>query len=245
MKLFRELLLSRVGQTAIILGGGPSCPDDYARVRGRDPKVVLSANFHGMKLERCDYIVSVDEENVPKWKAEHSDVPLVSYLAGSSYRIIEYPILGMTGCNAAWVAWNLGCAPILLCGMGCYTDGVYFHDPQGESTGTRIDLDAHLKFWTRLRAALPENAPVRVVSGPVERVFPRYDPDEDFSGYVPPERLSLISAHTGILVKVEQKCRVGCEKFEPSQIVELSKTDAERLLTLRRVSKYKRLSVNQ
>lgn len=246
MKLFRELLLSRVGHTAVVLGGGLACADDYARVRGRDPKVVVSANFHGLKLDKCDYIVSVDEENLARWKEECPEVPFVSYLPGSEYRIIEYPILTMSGCNAAWVAWNLGAAPILLCGMGCYSEGgTYFHDPKGESSGTRLSLESHLKFWRRLKSVLPENAPVRVVSGPVDSVFPKYDPDEDFSGYVPPERLSLISAHTGVVVKVERNCRVGSERFEPPQIVELSATDATRLMTQRRVSKFKRLSVNQ
>lgn len=241
MKLFRELLLTRLGSTAIILGGGPSCPDDYARVRGRDPKVVISANLHGFKLDKCDYVVSVDEERREEWKREYSDTPLISYLQDATYRIVEYPTLTMSGVHAAWAAWNLGAAPILLCGMGCYSEtGTYFHDGQAFSTGNRIELDTHLKFWIQLRSTLPANAPIRVMSGPVEKVFPKYDPDEDFSGYEPPERLALIRAHTGVLVKVvANKCRVGSERFEPGQIVELGSRDAQHLLTQRRVSKVK------
>src|SRR5690606_2937648 len=63
MKLFRELILSASGKAAIVLGGGPSCPDDFSRVREAFPNAVkISANLHGFKLTDCDYIVSVDDE---------------------------------------------------------------------------------------------------------------------------------------------------------------------------------------
>lgn len=213
----------------MVLGGGLTAPADWAAVRGRN-QVVLSANAHGCRLAPCDYIVAQDDI---REQLAGISVPVISPLLWVDYRIVEQPYIPDSGALAAWVAWHLGACPILLCGMDCYQGGTYFHDPDGISRGRDLELEDHLRNWRRLRDELPAGAPIRAVSGPVAQVFGAYRPDEDFSGYVPPDIDELMSKHAGQVVTITATgARVGFDEFAPGQTVELARLDAAELIRL-------------
>lgn len=246
MKLFRELILSASGKAAIVLGGGPSCPSDFSRVREAFPDAVkISANLHGFKLTDCDYIVSVDDELKQKRDAAGITAPFISYHRWAEYRLVEFPHFSESGIYAAWIAWNLGACPILLCGMGCYSEGAtYFHDADAFSPGNRIPVDSHVRAWMKLHKTLPAPVPVRAVSGPLVNVFGAYDPKESFADYPVPERLSLLNRHEGVLIRVTRSCRILGERFEPGQVVEVCKSDAQTLLRQKRAVKVRPQTLN-
>lgn len=237
MKLFRELLLSGVGRAAIVIGGGMSAPEQVARAAAAYPDALrISANAHGGFLGDVDYMASIDDVHA-EIRATGNAVPFISHHPWADYRLVEQPQLDNSGCLATWVAWNLGAAPILLCGMDCYLGGdgnVYFHDQDAESTGTRLDWKAHARNWARLAASLPDSAPVRTMGGPLEGVFDLFDPLEDFSGYVPPSRQALLRETEGKRVRFTRETRIGDELFLVGQVVELPLRDARRAVQQKR-----------
>lgn len=234
MRLFRELLLSGAGRAAIVIGGGMSAPEQVSRAAAVYPDATrISANAHGNKLGPVDYMVSIDDTHA--WiRAEGHTAPFISHHAWADFRLVEQPQLDNSGCLATWVAWNLGAAPILLCGMDCYQGGVYFHDPEAESTGTRLAWKAHVNLWARLAAVLPDSAPVRSMGGPLEGLFDPFDPGEDFSAYVPPPRQALLRETEGKRVRFTRETRIGDELFLAGQVVELPLRDARRAVQQKR-----------
>lgn len=215
------------------MGGGLSLPSDYGLIRDHFPDALrISANAHGARLTACDYLVVIDDLYRDVREAQ-IDTPIISQRSWADYRLVEHPYLVDSGAIATWIAWNLGACPILLCGIGCYQDGTYHHDPDAPSRGRDIELEEHLKNWRRIRGELPDGAPIRAVSGPVAQVFGAYRPDEDFSGYVPPDIDELMSKHAGQVVTITATgARVGFDEFEPGQTVELARLDAAELIRL-------------
>lgn len=237
MRLFRELLLSGAGRAAIVIGGGMSAPEQVSRAASTFPDALrISANAHGCRVGPVDYMVSIDDVH-GEIRAAGCAAPFISHHAWADFRLVEQPQLDNSGCLATWVAWNLGSAPILLCGMDCYQGGpgqVYFHNPAAESTGTRLDWRAHVRFWQRLSASLPDSAPVRTMGGPLEGLFAPFDPGEDFSGYVPPSRQALLRETEGKRVRFVRETRIGDELFRVGQVIELPLRDARRAVQQKR-----------
>ncbi|MCK9468483.1 MAG: hypothetical protein M0Q49_03605 [Porticoccaceae bacterium] len=65
----------------------------------------------------------------------------------------------------------MGCAPIIVIGMDCYTGATYFHNPAARSSGEWLPLDGHLDKWRRLIELAPD-ADVRAPGGPLAALFP-------------------------------------------------------------------------
>lgn len=243
MKLFRELVLSRVGTAALVTGGSASLPAEMDVVLARYPDAtIISANQHGVLAKRrdVDFLVCYDNiHGILREAAEKHGIekwpPILTYHPISDYRLLEYPVWPMSGQLACWVAVALGCCPIILTGMGCYGgDVTYFHDPDFPSDGRKSEVEVHVGHWRRVAKALG-SARIRVVDGPlVGEVFPRFDPAEDFSDYVLPDRLTLIQQQTGKVVKITRPCRIGADCFEPDMVVELPRKDAQSLFEKRR-----------
>ncbi len=246
MKLFRELLLSEVGRAAVIVGGSDTAPDDIEMaLSAYDTAVVVGVNEHAnihLHPDDVDYLVCYDDIRVKMDRARVRHgvtrfAPMVSYHPWADYKLLEYPVWPGSGYLAAWVAYNLGCCPIVLCGMGCYsTPGfTYFHDPAAQSDGSRIPVAEHVRHWQRVRDAMGA-ARIRSTSGPLLDVFPQLDAREDFSDYRVPDRLELLKAQTGKMVKITHPrgARVGKEHFECGTRVELPRKDAANLFERRR-----------
>lgn len=254
MKPFRELLLAHTGRAAIITGGSGALPSDVERAASvYSDAVVISSNQHGCLLGRkVDYICCYDNIHgiLQETASKHSLAgypPIITYrdIPGHEvYRLLEYPVWPLTGQLACWIAYTLGCCPIILTGMGCYqkSESIYFHNPNLATEGWRVPLDTHLADWQRVKDALA-GARIRVVSGPLVGMFPELDPNEDFSDYQVPDRLALLKEHSGKVVKIIRPCRVAEDCFEPDMIVELPRKDAQNLFDRRRAVPA-RVSVN-
>lgn len=146
MIYFDKLIGAHEGRPAIIIGGGPSAPDQIERARERlDDPVLISVNEHGSKLlGRCDYSVSLD--NIAP-KLREYETPKISPYNWADIKITGHWNAANSGRTACWVAWKLGCTPIVLVGMDLYQGGTYFWNKQAHSSGRNTKFEGHLKEW--------------------------------------------------------------------------------------------------
>jgi len=49
------------GSTALVLGGGPSLPEDLRKAPLSDHPIIIAVNYHALKLIEADFIVYNDE----------------------------------------------------------------------------------------------------------------------------------------------------------------------------------------
>ena len=180
-KTLHDLSGAHKGRPAVVIGGGPSAPEQLKSCPA--DALYISANQHGCFLRRCDYVYCADavEERI---NLRESGVPIISPRPSADYQISEQRFSG-SGAMAAYCAWLMGCAPILLVGMDCYQGGTYFHDASAESVGKRIPLHRHLARWAPLVALAGNN--FRVFSGPLVGLFLLYEP-----GYTSCQSINLI-----------------------------------------------------
>jgi hypothetical protein len=235
-RLFRELVLGYVGRPAFIFGGGFSGYDQLPEIESRHPNpVLISANLHGQRIASCDYIVYVDDDVKLEYDTLGLKVPTITYHHCADFRLIEYPLLTNSGQYAVWVAANMGCYPIIVFGMDCYTQGTYFHDKDAFSTGNRLRLEEHLNHWRQARKKVPDSIPVRFAGGPVPPIFPAYNPEEVYGSIDFPDRFYAQERHSGKLVTIIRKpIKVEGEVFDVGQKVELNKRSAQDLISRRR-----------
>jgi hypothetical protein len=195
----------------------------------------ISSNLHGFKLGHVDYVVYVDDDVKLEYDELDLKTPVITYHHCADYRLIEYPLLTNSGQYAVWAAANMGCYPILVFGMDCYTQGTYFHDPKAFSTGNRLRVEEHLDHWRQAKRRVPNSTPVRFVGGPVPPIFPAYDANESFPSIEFPDRLEAQKRHEGKLVTITRKpVKVEGEVFDVGQKVELNKRSAQDLIDRRR-----------
>lgn len=167
------------GRAAAVLGGGPSLPGDMARLPAGCLRIAV--NYHALFLGPVDFMVYNDTPDTD---------PLLeaAVMAGEVVRVSAMPITdvyfdvevwtGFYSSNtAAWFALWLGCDPVILCGMDCYQGGqTYFHPTDRDVPAFHYPLDDHLRPWIEDgRRRLPHAERVRVMSGPLARVFPLYE----------------------------------------------------------------------
>lgn len=166
------------GRPAAVLGGGPSLPEDMARL----PKkaLLIAVNHHALRLCRPQYMVYNDEPKTdPELMAlvqNHAAV-LVSPEPTSDI-LFDVPVwTGFYSSNtAAWFALWLGCDPVILCGMDLYQGPVkYFHPYTHDVPCFHYPLDDHLRPWIEdARASCPHPERLRAMSGPLVGVFGAY-----------------------------------------------------------------------
>jgi len=184
------------GKLAVVMGGGPSLPDNLESIgirlyRPFEPPdfsklpIFISVNFHSLALGfYADYMVFGDKlakvpVMIPFVEAfqgvrvsqfrEQSDVyldPDFSWLAG-----------GNSGALATWWALWLGCDPVLLAGMDCYQGPVkYCHEiPVPDHPCRTYPLENHLAAWRRVLKYCPGAERVRAISGPTAQVFGQWE----------------------------------------------------------------------
>jgi len=78
--------------------------------------------------------------------------------------------------TATWFALWLGCDPVILCGMDCY-QGPVKHCPPSTYYSPQFDmpLDFYTRCWSEdCRNSVPNPERIRVMSGPLTDIFPRY-----------------------------------------------------------------------
>lgn len=229
-----------VGRPALIMGGGPSLPWQvtpfFGGVDVTDDFVLFSANQHGCVLRdqgmvpRVDYVLAVD--NIETKKLDRAGntlrsygVPIVSIRMWADIRMFSKPV-ATSGMCAAYVAWVMGCSPIVLAGMDCYDGGTYWWDERAESTGHRMQVKAHVKRWQQLLEKA--DGMFRTMGGPTERVFPRYDPTE------PPaprgDYNRIFAQMSGTPVRFLRDELFGQIRYRRNTIAEMSKSEARKLV---------------
>lgn len=190
-----ELALAHAGRPAVVIGGGMSLPKQIALTPA--DAVRVAANQHaGVMGYQFDYVVAVDND-IEKIVRPFGR-PIIT-----PRRWGDYQIFGNTfhssGVTAAYVAWVMGCAPVILVAMDCFVGGTYCHDPKARSSGTAVSVDKHLTKWARLLKACP-GAAFRSAGGPTATLWPLYDPSEPVAPA--PNRADILRAVSGIWIEV-------------------------------------------
>lgn len=171
------------GRPAAVLGGGPSLPGDMARLP--DGCVLIAVNYHALRLCQPDVMVYNDSpDTTPEMEVAVEMAPQLGILKvsqdqASSDVAFDVPVwTGYYSSNtAAWLALWLGCEPVILCGMDCYQgERVYFHEYTIDVPSFHYPLDFHTRIWIEEgRKLLPNVERLRVMSGPLQQVFPAYE----------------------------------------------------------------------
>jgi hypothetical protein len=179
MRQMSEMRDLYAGRPAAVLGGGPSLPADMARLPAGC--LLIAVNYHALHLCQPDYMVYNDTP-------ASDPVLLEAVCSAKAVRVspdptsdIAFDIPVWTGFyssnTAAWFALWMGCNPVILCGMDCYQgDMIYFHPYTMDVPSFHYPLDDHLRPWIEDgQKLLPHVARLRVMSGPLTRVFKAYE----------------------------------------------------------------------
>jgi hypothetical protein len=236
-----ELIHKHVGRPAVVCGGGESLPAQLKRCP--QDAVYISANQHGCiahldgHLARLpDYVMVVDGIEGKTWPRpdgstytlRHFGVPIISPRPAGDYWLFEQCMPG-SGLMAAWMAWVMGCAPIVLAGIDCYQGGTYFHDREARSSGRSITIQRHLERWGQLLVHAP-GGQFRSLGGPLAKLFPSYSPDEPASA--PPNHARVQVRMSGTMVQFTRACSevTAPRQYAPGDRVELSRKLAKRCI---------------
>lgn len=167
------------GRPAAVLGGGPSLPEDIKKL----PRecVLISVNYHALMLCEPHFMVYNDQpESDPRLLADVRGTRAVRVSPDPTSDVaFDVPVwTGSYSSNTAtWFALWMGCNPVILCGMDCYQgERVYFHEYTHDSPAFHYPLDDQLRPWREDgKNLLPHVERVRVMSGPLQRVYPLYE----------------------------------------------------------------------
>jgi len=167
------------GRPAAVLGGGPSLPGDMARLP--EDSLLIAVNYHALFLGPVDFMVyndTPDTDPLLEKAVESGEVTRVSPHPSSDVIFDEEIWTGFYSSNtAAWFALWMGCEPVILCGMDMYQGSkLYFHDSDKDCPAFHYPLYDHMRPWIEDgHRRLPHAERVRVMSGPLARVFPLYE----------------------------------------------------------------------
>jgi hypothetical protein len=167
-----------IGRPAAVLGGGPSLPDDFARLPERC--VLIAVNYHAFHLCQPDFMVYNDQPESDPLLLEAVCNRKATLVSSDPTSDIHFDVPVWTGFyssnTAAWFALWMGCNPVILCGMDCYQgEAKYFHSYQHDVPVFHYPLDHHLRPWYEEgKARLPHVERLRAMSGPLAQIFGLY-----------------------------------------------------------------------
>lgn len=169
------------GRPAVVFGGGPSLPEDLKRAPAE--AIRIAVNYHAFKLVPCDFMVYNDDpKEDPRLMQAVCELGTLRVSPhGSSDVVFDVPVwTGFLSSNtAAWLGLWMGCDPVILCGMDCYQGArTYFHESDWDCPAFHYPLEHYTRPWTEEgRHLLPHVERLRVMSGPLGRIFPLYRED--------------------------------------------------------------------
>lgn len=214
MKYFDKLIGAHEGQPAIVICGGPSAPDQVESIRSKleDP-VLISVNEHGCKLTECHYSVSLD--NIGHKMAD-CDTTKISPYKWADVKLTGYWNSSNSGRTACWVAWRMGCTPIVIAGADLYQGGTYWWNRDAHSSGNATKLSGHLKEW----AVLPHRVPAEILTcagGPLveHEIIPKFDGRRKYPqvDYKPDRVKSNGKAPEGQKIRVTRPCWIEGQQY--------------------------------
>lgn len=181
-----DLIMKHAGERICVMGGGKSLDSDLEQV---EADVYISVNDHGARRRPVDYIVCMDnihtgnKREMRHYLRQFSDAPVISPWHWGQYQMARWPGLPKmynSGVIATWVASLMGAHPLIIAGFDCYN-------------GDKRIMDMHREFLDRIECQ------VRVVSGPLQSLYPAYKPKEKLKKFVAP---SLFSEAKEGLIKI-------------------------------------------
>ena len=159
MPKLSSLKNSHKGDVALVLCGGPTLLDEMSDTSG----VTIAVNYHAGRVGIItDYSVQNDvwpPEFVEELE-EYTALETLSTVPGQgSIELDHTPLdMGNTVSTAVWFAKFLGCDPVVICGVDCYT-GDPWHcwkapgtppDLSAATMAAHYPVEACLAFWSRL-----------------------------------------------------------------------------------------------
>jgi len=204
---FDKLIGKHEGRPAIVICGGPSAPKQLEEIQGKlDNPVLISVNEHGCKLTKCDYSVSLD--NVGH-KLRDFDVQKITPYRWCDVKLTGYWNASNSGRTACWVAWKMGCTPIVIVGADLYQNGTYWWDRWAHSSGKNTKLDGHLREWS----VVPHRVPPEILTcagGPLvdHDIIQKFDGRRKYPqvDYEPPKVKSNSKAPEGQKIRITAPC---------------------------------------
>lgn len=156
------------GRPAVILGGGPSALDDLKKAPS--DAVIFGINHHATQFIDCDYIV-FNDQSMAKLVKDFKGIKLSIHEHLSEYDLRMGPKLGNSSSQACWAAWLMGCDPIILAGMDCYTgEKMYCHSYEEYELPKIWPLQNHINSWKVTKDACP-GVDFFAISGPLVHLF--------------------------------------------------------------------------
>lgn len=224
-----ELVHRHIGRPGVAIGGGISLPWQYERVSHFNA-VHVAANQHAHVMGyRFDYVVAVDPDMPAKLREFGKPVISMATRRKHADYLIFSDGFNQSGVEAARVLWLMGCVPILPIGIDCFKGGTYCHDEKAKSSGTGSSVEQHLRKWQKLKDVC-RGAAFRSMGGPLDSLFPRYDPEE--TRFTIPSREDLLREVCGVIVEVRDP-RDFLAGRRIGERVECSKSEARHAVTNR------------
>jgi hypothetical protein len=218
------------GLPAVVIGGGISRSSQVARCPPPGDAIYVSANRHGCEIARCDYIACLD---VIEPELRPLGVPIATTRDFGEIRIFAQRV-NQSGMLGAYLAWAMGCSPILLCGMDCWVGGTYESDPAAKSSGARVATIQHIKRW-QTAGSIMAGADVRSLGGPLVEhgVFPLHDPARPAGPIAQAD--VLYRDVGGWVVEFLSDVRLRSYSYSQGDIAEISENEVRRLRQERQV----------
>jgi len=193
---------------ALVIGGGPSAPEQLQKV-GHLAPVVVSANGHAVKLGLtphfvvCKDHVHTETKQLMEPSLRGIGAPIAGRQYWADYRMPEWPAQGNSGMMALGFAVLLGCRQVIAIGFDCYLGGTYFHDLEAKNVSKGLRPAMWNQRYRRLASKL-EMSPIRSMDGPLTSVFQRYSPNERFEAFHMPVSLQGYKTMVGYTVRALQ-----------------------------------------
>jgi hypothetical protein len=220
---FRELILKHKGKRFCVMGSGPSLEDDLKLITA---DIYISANGRGSEFKTPDYVLAMDEVHKTSriCMGEHirtlCSAPIISPHGYADIRLGDWPQNPrwvLSGMVAVWAAFVMGAKVVHLAGLDAYGGDPGFMDEA-------------------MKIARDVKCPVRVVDGPLLKVWEKLDPSEKFPKYEPHEAINRWLQKDGcIKVKVLKSCPVNGVQAKPGEILQAWRHDVWRLIKHRMV----------
>ncbi len=180
--LVSELYERHAGSLIIVVGGGPSAPQQLELLRGHlEDAIIVSANYHAWGLGLTPHYTFCKDHEHTEMKVpmegivRRNGVPVVTRHYWGDYRAAHWPVAGNSGMMAIALAVMMGGTPVVPIGIDCFQDSTYYHSPRAKN----VSLGRGLAYWhvrlNRLRVRL-DGGLIRVLGGPMGTVFPPFRP---------------------------------------------------------------------
>ena len=170
---------------AAILGGGPSLPEDLKKLPAGT--VLISVNDHA--FHHCEPHIMVFQDHLAAIPhvcnvLENFDGTVVC--PWTKISDIKLPVdwwdANQSSCLATWFALWQGFSPVILCGMDLYQGDVKYCHPVKRDYSHPIfhlPVEDHLNLWAGAFDHCPHPERIRVMSGPLTKLFTQYEVSND------------------------------------------------------------------